>query len=201
VFYEPHARDHAILPHDPLTALVAPRPIGWISTLSTDRVPNLAPYSFANVVSSRTPILMFSSNGVKDSMTNALETGEFVWNLATHELRDQMSQSSTRVGAEVDEFGLVGLATAPSRLVAPPRVAASPVAFECRVTQSVQLRNLDGADLDQWLMLGQVVGVHLDERFVLEDGRVDTAALRPLARAGYLTEYAAVTEILHVDRP
>jgi len=201
MFYEPHERDKAVLPHDPMNALVAPRPIGWISTLDGNGIPNLAPFSFANIVSSRTPILMFSSNGVKHSMVNALASGEFVWNLATAALSEQMSQTSATVPVGVNEFELASLETAPSRLVAPPRVAASPVAFECRVTQSVQLRNLAGDELDQWLVLGQVVGVHLDERFILEDGRVDTAALQPLARAGYLDEYAAVTEILHIERP
>lgn len=201
LFYEPQARDCARLPHDPFTALVAPRPIGWISTLGADGVANLAPYSFSNIVSSSPPILMFASQGVKDSAENAIARGEFVWNLVTDELRNAMSESSRTVAPDVSEFGLAGLEPAPSMLVAPPRVAAAAAAFECRVTQTLPLRDAAGRELDRRLVLGQVVGVHLDERCILPDGRIDTAALRPVARAGYRDEYAVVESILTMARP
>jgi flavin reductase (DIM6/NTAB) family NADH-FMN oxidoreductase RutF len=134
-FYQP-ADGHG-LAHDPLNAIVAPRPIGWVSTLSGDGTRNLAPYSFFNLFNYRPPIIGFSSVTAKDSLANARETGEFVWNLATYDLKDALNQSSAQVDRDVDEFDLSGLETAPSRLVKPPRVAASPVHFECRVSDIV----------------------------------------------------------------
>ena len=142
-FYEP--RDGHRLPHDPLNAMVAPRPIGWISTVSAAGVRNIAPYSFFNLINYTPPLIAFSSVGRKDSVANVEATGEFVWNLATRDLAEAMNATSAMVPAEVDEFALAGLETLPSRLVAPERVAASPVAFECRLTQLIRLTDRHGA--------------------------------------------------------
>jgi flavin reductase (DIM6/NTAB) family NADH-FMN oxidoreductase RutF len=201
VFYQPASRDRALLPHDPFKAIIAPRPIGWISTLDADGIANLAPYSFFNAVADSPPIVMFSSAGRKDSASHAVARGEFVWNLATWDLREAMNRSSAALLRGESEFAFAGLAQAPSRLVAAPRVAASPVSLECVVTQTLELTDAASRRTDRHLVFGQVVGVHLDERFVLADGRVDTAGMRPIARSGYLDEYSVVDEIFHMARP
>jgi flavin reductase (DIM6/NTAB) family NADH-FMN oxidoreductase RutF len=189
-FYEP-AGGHG-LPHDPFKALVAPRPIGWVSTVSAAGIPNLAPYSFFNAVGDFPPMIAFSSSGRKDSLVNAEETGEFVWNMATRALAEAMNASSASVSPETDEFGLAALETAPSRLVAPPRVAASPAALECRLLQIVQLHDLDGQETSNRLVIGQVVGVHIDRAY-LRDGVFDTGAAHPIMRAGYRDQYVEAT--------
>jgi flavin reductase (DIM6/NTAB) family NADH-FMN oxidoreductase RutF len=199
IFFEPQSRDRSLFPHDPFKALVAPRPIGWIATMSAQGELNLAPYSYFNAFSSNPPIVGFSSEGEKDSSTFAMETGEFVWSMATWALRDQMNASAASLPRGESEFAHAGLETAPSRLVRPPRVAASPAAFECRVTEMVKLKDLDGRDSGRRLVLGLVVGVHLDERFV-RDGRVDSAAMRPIARGGY-DEYSVVERVFTMPRP
>jgi flavin reductase (DIM6/NTAB) family NADH-FMN oxidoreductase RutF len=201
IFYEPHARDTALLPHDPFKALVAPRPIGWISTLGAGDEVNLAPYSFFNAVCDRPPMVLFSSSGMKDSATFAHATREFVWNLPTYALRDAMNATSKALPRGESEFGFAGLSMAPSRIVAVPRVAESPVALECRVTQTLTLADVDGAPVDRHVVIGQVVGVHLDERFVDARGQVDTAALQPVARCGYTDEYAVVDRLFLMARP
>ena len=188
-FYEP-AQGHR-LPHDPLKAIIAPRPIGWVSTAAADGRINLAPYSFFNMFADRPPLIAFCSSGRKDSLHNAEATGEFVWNLATRPLAEQMNRTSAMVGPGIDEFELAGLAKAPSRLVTPPRVRDTPAAMECRVTQIMRLRAIGGGQTDNWLVIGQVVGVHIDPRY-LKDGLFDTAAARPIQRAGYLGAYSAV---------
>lgn len=197
MFYEP--RNGHGLPHDPFKAIVAPRPIGWISTLDTQGRPNLAPYSFFNAVHSRPPMVMFTSETMKHSAANAIATGEFVFNLCTHPLFDAMNASSAALAAGEDEFVAAGLETAPSRIVKAPRVAAAPAALECRLVQSMQLHDADGRALEGWIMIGQVVGVHIDEAF-LREGRFDTAAAQPLARCGY-RDYAVVTEMFEALRP
>lgn len=190
-FYEP-ARGHG-LAHDPLNAIVAPRPIGWIATQSAAGVRNLAPYSFFNLFSYRPPIIGFCSVGAKDSLANARATGEFVWNLATRDLADAMNATSAAAGPEVDEFALAGLAMLPSTHVAPPRVAASPVQFECVVTQIVQLQDRGGAALPGWVVFGEAVAVHIDTA-MLEDGVYQTARARPIMRGGGPTDYFVVDE-------
>jgi flavin reductase (DIM6/NTAB) family NADH-FMN oxidoreductase RutF len=200
IFYEPEARDRELLPHDPFKALVAPRPIGWVSTVGADGATNLAPYSFFNAVCDAPPMLMFSSSGLKDSATFASETREFVWNLPTFALRDAMNETSARLPRGASEFEHARLELAPSRLVAAPRVAASPCALECRVVQTLELRDVDDQPTDRHLIIGQVVGVHLDEAFLV-DGRVDTAALQPIARCGYREEYAVVDALFAMPRP
>jgi flavin reductase (DIM6/NTAB) family NADH-FMN oxidoreductase RutF len=137
-------------------------------------------------------MILFSSSGRKDSLANVEATGEFVWNMATRALAEAMNASSATVGPDVDEFGLAGLETAPSRLVAPPRVAGSPAALECRLLQVVALQDLDGQPTNNRLVIGQVVGVHLDRAF-LRDGLFDTGAAHPVMRAGYRDEYVEAT--------
>ncbi len=199
MFYQAHARDRTLLPHDPLKAIVAPRPVGWITTISAKGEVNLAPYSFFNAFSSAPMILGFSSEGMKDSVTFARETGEFVWNLASYDLRDAMNATSAPLPRGISEFGPAGLASAPSRLVAPPRVAAAPAALECKVTDIFILKDKDGKAMNSHLVLGQVIGVHIDDRFI-RDGLVDTAAMRPLARCGY-HDYAVVDRVFSLVRP
>ena len=199
IFFEPQQRDRTVFPHDPFKALVVPRPIGWIATVSGKGELNLAPYSYFNAFSSNPPIVGFSSEGEKDSSTFAIETGEFAWSMATWDLRDPMNASAASLPRGENEFRHARLETAPSRLVKPPRVAASPAAFECKVTEMVKLKDLDGRDSGRRLVLGRVVGVHIDERFV-RDGRVDSAAMRPIARGGY-DEYSVVERVFSMPRP
>jgi len=185
-FYEPH-KGHG-LAHDPLNAIVAPRPIGWVSTVSAAGQRNLAPYSFFNLFNYRPPIIGFSSVTAKDSLANARATGEFVWNLATFDLKDQLNRTSATVDPGTDEFELADLASAPSRLVGPDRVAASPVSFECKVSDIVQLRSSGGTALEAWLVLGEVVGVHIDPA-MLQDGIYITERARPIMRGGGPADY------------
>ncbi len=199
-FYEP-TRGHG-LRHDPLAAIVGPRPIGWISTVDQNGTANLAPYAFFNVLNYTPPIVAFSSVGYKDTVRNAEATGEFVWNLVTRPLAERMNATSAGVGAEVDEFALAGLTPVASRLVAAPRVQESPVSFECRVTHVMQLDQSDGKPIDTWMVLGEVVGVHIDRAF-LSDGVYDTAAARPILRGGGLGDYYEVNRstLFQMRRP
>ena len=197
MFYEPKS-GHG-LPHDPFKAIVTPRPIGWISTVDEEGRCNLAPYSFFNAISSGPPMVAFSSEGLKDTVRNIKATGEFVYNLAIAALADGMNRSSAPGGPEVDEFTLAGLATAPSRIVRPPRVADTAAALECKVMQVIHLHDLDGQDTHRHLVLGQVVGVHIADAY-LKDGFFDTARAEPLARCGY-RDYASVKTLFQMTRP
>ena len=188
-FYEP-AAGHG-LAHDPFNAIVGPRPIGWVSTRGATGEINLAPYSFFNAFNYTPPIIGFASTGPKNSVRNVQETGEFVWNLATRKLAAQMNATSATVPYGVDEFELAGLEKAPSRLVAPPRVAASPVHFECKVADIVQLKSAAGVPASTWLVLGEVVGVHIDPA-LLKDGVFDTFGAEIILRAGGISAYAAI---------
>jgi len=199
LFFDPDQRDRALLPHDPFKAMVIPRPVGWISTMSRAGALNLAPYSYFNGFSSHPRIVGFSSEGDKDSSAFAEESGEFVWSMATWELREQMNATAASLPRGQSEFEHARLETAPSRLVKPPRVARSPAAMECRVTQVLRLKDLGGATLARVVVLGQVVGMHIDERFIRE-GRLDAAAMRPIARCGY-DEYALVDKVFAMERP
>lgn len=198
MYYDAVANTHG-LQWDPFKALVSPRPIGWISTLGKNGVVNLAPYSFFNAVATDPHFLMFSSGGRKDSQRNAEETGEFVCSLATFELRDAMNRTSQHVGPEVDEMEMVGLKPAPSNMVAPPRVAESPVAFECKYWRTIELPGPDGAPGTHAIVLGQVVGVHIDDAAIV-DGKVDVTKLKPIARLGY-GDYAVIDEVFELSRP
>jgi flavin reductase (DIM6/NTAB) family NADH-FMN oxidoreductase RutF len=200
LFYEPDARDHSVLAHDPFKSLVAPRPIGWISTINDRGAVNLAPYSFFNAIGEQPAMLAFSSHGAKDSSTFASEVREFVWNLVTFELREAMNETSAPLPRGDSEFERAGLEMAPSRLVAPPRVAASPCSMECKVVHQMQLRDIHDRPVDQHLVIGQVVGVHLDEDAVVGSS-VDTAALRPVARCGGPGDYAVVERTFQMVRP
>lgn len=199
-FYEPVSGHR--LPHDPLNAIIAPRPIGWVSTVSDNGIRNLAPYSFFNLINYRPPLIAFSSMGWKDSVANAQATGEFVWNLATMAQAEQMNTSSASVDADVDEFDLAGLGAVPSLLVKPDRVAGSPVHFECRMTQLIQLETKEGLKLDQWLVIGEAVGIHIDTA-MLEDGIYQTARPHPITRGGGPADYFEITEdwLFKMKRP
>ncbi len=179
------------LPHDPFNAIVGPRPIGWVSTRSAAGLVNLAPYSFFNAVNYVPPIVGFASIGHKDSLANVEATGEFVWNLATRPLAEAMNASCAAVPHGVNEFGLAGLTEVASAQVAPPRVGESPVAFECRVSQILRLQGADGQAVDTWLVLGEVVAVHIAQALV-RDGVYDTAAAQPVLRAGGPADYFEV---------
>ena len=198
MFYDTAKNDHG-LSRDPFKAIVAPRPIGWITSMSASGEINLAPYSFFNAVSDAPPIVLFSSEGPKDSLVFVEQTREFVCNLATYDLRTAVVETSAQFPRGVNEMEQSGLAPAPSRLVRPPRVAASPCALECKLLQIIDLKDLDGKPADRFVVLGQVVGIHIDDRFI-KNGRLDTAALQPLARCGY-ADYAVVDEVFAIARP
>lgn len=185
-YYEP-AKGHG-LPHDPFNAIVGPRPIGWISSHDREGRLNLAPYSFFNAFNYVPPIIGFCSIGRKDSLNNIEQTGEFVWNLATRSLAEQMNMSCAAVPADVSEFELAGLTAEPSRIVAVPRVKETPVSFECKVTQIIQLQRADKEVVPSWLILGEVVAVHIAKR-LLKEGVYDTAAGEPILRGGGPADY------------
>ncbi|KVA41589.1 Asp/Glu/hydantoin racemase [Burkholderia cepacia] len=188
-YYEP-SQGHG-LAHDPLNAIVGPRPIGWISSRGSDGTVNLAPYSFFNAFNYHPPIIGFSSVAAKDSLRNVQETGEFVWNLATRELAERMNQTCAAVPYDVDEFELGGLTALPSRLVDVPRVAESGVNFECKVTDVVRLRDHQGVETPASLVLGEVVAVHIRQD-LLKDGIFDTFGAGIILRAGGPSAYAHV---------
>lgn len=199
MFYETRQRDKSLLPHDPFKAIVAPRPIGWISTRSLDGRINLAPYSFFNAFSSFPPIVGFSSEGLKDSASFARESGEFVANLASFDLMRPMSETSAPLPRGESEFEPAGLTMAPCRLVKAPRVAECHAALECKVVEVVTLKNQRGEALDNYLVLGEVVAFHIDDALI-KNGRFDTAGARPLARCGY-QDYAVVDQLIALARP
>lgn len=198
--YEPR-QGHG-LPHDPFNAIVGPRPIGWISTCSRAGQLNLAPYSFFNAFNYVPPIVGFASIGHKDTLRNIEETGEFVWNLATRNLAEAMNQTSATVPPEVSEFGLAGLTPLPSLSVGPPRVQESPVHFECRRTQILQLQGTDGMPVPTWLVLGEVLRVHI-ARHLLRDGVYDTAHAGHILRAGGAADFFTVgpEQLFRMHRP
>ena len=188
-FYEP-SRGHG-LAHDPFNAIVAPRPIGWISSRGADGSVNLAPYSFFNAFNYHPPIIGFASVGAKDTLRNVQESREFVWNLSTRALAEQMNQSCASVPYGSNEFLLAGLTQAASRIVSAPRVAESPVQFECRVSDIMQLKGWRGDAVPSWLVLGEVVGVHIAHA-LLKEGVFDTFGAGIIMRAGGPSAYAEV---------
>ncbi|MEE8505149.1 MAG: flavin reductase family protein [Kiloniellales bacterium] len=202
MFYETKDNQHG-LPHDPFKSCVVPRPIGWITTLSADGVVNLAPYSFFNDVASDPPMVMFAGNGpasrpVKDTVGNCEATGEFVANIATWDLREQMNRTSAAVPTEINEMALAELEHEPARLVKPPRVKAAPIHLECLYHQTIELP-CDTPGARNALVLGRVIGVHIRDE-VLTDGLVDMAKLRPIARLGYM-DYTRVDLVFAMQRP
>jgi flavin reductase (DIM6/NTAB) family NADH-FMN oxidoreductase RutF len=198
MFYDGMKNDHG-LPHDPLKQLVAPRPIGWISTCTADGRRNLAPYSYFNLVGDQPGIVMFSSVTRKHTLANIEATGEFVCNLATWDLRREVNLSSATVGADVDEFALTGLTPVASQMVAPPRVGESPVALECTYIQTLDLPDGRGGAHRSKVCFGLVVGVYIDDR-AIGNGLVDAAFLKPIARLGYM-DFAVVEKVFAMQRP
>ena len=196
MFYDSIRNDHGF-EVDPFKALVA-RPIGWLSTLSADGIANLAPYSFFNIVSERPHYVIFGSTGYKDSLRNIEATGEFAVNVATYAIREAMNMSSSRVASHVDEFALAGLTKAPCQLIKPPLVAESPANLECRLFTKIELPDDEGR-VANWLVVGRVIGVHIDDRFI-ENGRVNSGAMQMISRIGY-AEYATIDDVWRMRRP
>jgi flavin reductase (DIM6/NTAB) family NADH-FMN oxidoreductase RutF len=199
-YYEPK-HGHG-LPHDPFNAMVAPRPIGWISSQDREGRLNLAPYSFFNAFNYKPPIVGFASTGYKDSLQNIQDTGEFCWNLVTRELAERMNVTSTPAPRDIDEFAVAGLTPAPSSVVRVPHVAESPVSFECRCTQILQLEGADGQKVSTWMIFGEVVAVRI-RKALLKDGIYDTAAARPVVRGGGPADYFEITPdaLFRMHRP
>ncbi len=198
MYFDPRSQSHN-LRHRPYTALVVPRPIGWISTIGPDGNVNLAPYSFFNLVSGDPPFVMFASAPRKDSQRNAEQNGEFVFNIATWELKDAMNASSAEFGPEVSEPEAVGIEMTPSRQVRPPRVARSPVAMECRYVKTVELVGSDGKRSRSSIVIGEVIGIYIDDS-VIVDGIVDVTRIKPIARLGYM-DYCVVDSFFTMRMP
>ena len=199
LFYETAANDHG-LRHDPFKAIVAPRPIGWIGTKAADGRLNLSPYSFFNAVSDRPKLVMFSSAGHKDSVTNIEETGVFTCSLAGRHLAGRMNASSVAVPRGVDEFAIAGLTPVTGRLVDAPFVGEAHAALECRMTQILRPLDMDGRESESWIVFGQVVGIHISPE-ILSDGMIDMAVARPLGRMGYMDYCDGGAEVFAMERP
>jgi flavin reductase (DIM6/NTAB) family NADH-FMN oxidoreductase RutF len=200
MFYDALENKHG-LKHDPWKALAVPRPIGWISSCSKDGIVNLAPYSFFNAVADRPHYVVFGSAGIKDTLRNIEQSGEFVCNLATYDLRHHMNMTSAAVPYGVDEFALGGLTAAPCQLVKAPRVKEAAAAFECKLHQVMALPGAGKYKQSYHLVIGLVVGIHIDDRYI-KDGLIDTGAMKPIARLGYM-DYAVVTpeSMFAINRP
>ncbi len=203
MFYEPVKNNHG-LAHDPFKSCVVPRPIGWISTLGVDGVPNLAPFSQFQNLTFDPPYVMFAANQTtdgrrKDSVVNAEQSGDFVYNMVTYDLREAMNLSAQQVPPEVDEFELAGVTKAPSKLVKAFRVAESPVHFECRYYQTIRLPgNSMMGTVD--VVIGQVIGIHIRDEFIQPDGKLNIIKIRPIARLGYY-DYTTVDSIFEMIIP
>ncbi|MBO1113298.1 flavin reductase family protein [Bordetella petrii] len=197
-FYRPEA-GHG-LAHDPFKAIVAPRIIGWISSLNAAGQPNLAPYSFCSAVSSRPDIISFSSAGYKDSVRNIEATREFAWNFVSRELVETMNATSEAVDAEVSEFQLAGIEPAAGRAIKAPHVAASPAVLECKLVDILALKDMNGDSAGHWVVFGQVVGVHIRRKY-LRDGLFDTFLANPALRAGYRADYMSEGKRFELFRP
>jgi flavin reductase (DIM6/NTAB) family NADH-FMN oxidoreductase RutF len=198
--YDPRKKDHG-LPHDPFLALVAPRPIGWVTTISKTGVVNLAPYSYFNAVSSKPPYVIFASSGRKDSQRNAEETGQFVCNLATFELREQLNLTSTELPPEVSEPPYAGLDMVPSHTVKPPRVKLAPSALECDYVKTIEIPDEGGNPIPHSIVLGRVVNIYIDDAIIDRDqGRVDLHRVRAISRLGYM-DYGVLDTIFTMARP
>ncbi len=201
MFYDTAQNKHG-MKHDPFKALIVPRPIGWISTISNEGICNIAPYSFFNAMGEKPAYVAFSSAGLKDSLKNINQNGEFVCSLATWDLRFEMNTSSAAVPYGVDEFPLSGLTAVKSNLVKPPRVKGSPAAFECKLWKVIDLPAQNPNDRSNYSMIiGQVVGIFIEDKFV-KDGVVDTGAMRPIARLGYM-DYGVINpeNVFTINRP
>jgi flavin reductase (DIM6/NTAB) family NADH-FMN oxidoreductase RutF len=197
MFYEPS--DGHGLPHDPFKALVSPRPIGWISTVNGAGKINLAPYSYFNALSAKPPLVWFSSDGEKDSATAAGETREFVANLVSRDLAEKMAATSVNAPRGISEFDYAGLTMAPSALVRPPRVAEAPAALECKVTDILRPRGLDGQEVGSVVVIGEVVGIYINDAY-LTDGLFDAVKAGNVSRLGYL-DYSSIDRTFAMQRP
>lgn len=203
MFYEPGKTEHG-LPRDPFKSCVVPRPIGWISTISRAGVHNLAPFSQFQNLTFDPPYVMFAANqntrgARKDTVANTEATGQFVWNMATYELREAVNKSAEEVPPEVDEFELAGVSKAPSRIVQPCRVAESPIHFECLYHQTIRLPG-NGTMGTVDIVIGRVIGIHIKDDFLATDGRIDILKIRPIARLGY-HDYTSVESIFQMVIP
>lgn len=194
MFYEPEKNDHG-LPYNPFKSIIVPRPIGWITTLDLQGRVNLAPYSQFQNIGYDPPYILFcsSSDRHKHTAANCLDTGEFVTNMATYDLRHAINITAQPVGAGIDEAHLAGLDMEPSVLVKPPRVTQAPVHLECKYHCSLSLPGRNPGTLDT-VIVGRVVGVHIRDEFITEDGRLDVIKIRPLARMGYF-DYTSVEAV------
>lgn len=200
MFYEPDKQNHG-LPFNPFKSCIVPRPIAWISSISRAGVVNLAPFSQCNILGWDPPFVMFSAftrfdGRRKDSVTNAEETGDFVFNMATYDLRDAVVLTSMIEEAGVDEMQKAGLTAVPSNLVKSPRVAEAPISLECRHHSTMVLPS-DTLGLHNSVVVGRVVGIHIDDRAIGPNGKLDIAKVRPLARMGYL-DYTSVTDVFEL---
>ncbi|MCI1002373.1 flavin reductase family protein [Ochrobactrum teleogrylli] len=197
MFYEP--KEGHPLPHNPFKAIVAPRPIGWIGTCSKDGAVNLAPYSFFNAICDTPPMVMFSSSGIKDSVTFIEETGEFTANLVSDHLKTHMNASSVDAPRGVSEFDYAGLTRASSKIIAAPRVKEAYASLECVAVDIRRLQDKEGQTTNNYMVIGEVVGVHIDEN-ILTDGLVDIAKVKPVTRLGYM-DYATTESVYQMFRP
>lgn len=206
MFFEPkYGMKPPPFKHSVYTALVVPRPIVWISTLNKEGVINLAPFSFFNAVSGDPPCVIYCPNGwkrgtheAKDSLVNAEETGEFVCNMCTFELREQMNTTSAHDPTSVDEMAIAGLEAASCELVKPPRIKASPIVLECKYLQTVKLPESNNSSPNN-IVVGQVVGIHVSDE-VIVDGKIDIQKVNPLSRLGYL-DYSTLGDVFPITRP
>jgi len=203
MYYDPEKNDHG-LSYDPFKSCVIPRPIGWISTISQEGIPNLAPYSQFQNLSFSPPYIMIAANQntygkKKDTIVNIEQTAEFVYNMATYDLREAVNRSAVEVPPEVDEFELAGVTKAPSIKVKPYRVAESPIQFECVYYQSLRLpgKGIMGS-VD--IIIGKVVLIHIKDEVIGPDGRIDVLKIRPLARLGYY-DYTTVESTFEMIIP
>ncbi len=194
------ANDPHGLPHDPFKAIIAPRPIGWISTIDKNGQPNLAPYSFFNAVSDSPKILMFASGGMKDSAQNAKDTGEFTFNFVSRSMKDQMNTSSADFERGINEFEKSGLVMVPGKTVSCSYVKGVAAALECKVLDVIAPKTLEGDAAAFTMVLGQVTGTHINDEFITSDGRFDTMKADPILRAGYL-DYVCLSEMFEMPRP
>jgi len=200
MFYTTDTRQHG-LRFDPFKALIVPRPVGWISTLSEDGTPNLAPFSFFNAIGDNPPMIMFSVGGRNDTLKNIEVTKECNCSFASKSLIDAMNMSRAGVDGSVNEFSLAGVGGSPSQLVKPERVAASPAALECRYWQSIELPPRANGSAGYTMVIAEVVGVYINDEFI-KDGILDTAAMQPIARLGYM-DYDVINEsnMFSLNRP
>jgi flavin reductase (DIM6/NTAB) family NADH-FMN oxidoreductase RutF len=196
--YDPRTEPHNMA-HNPVTSLVIPRPIGWISSMGPTGIINLAPYSFFNIVASDPPFVVFSSSTRKHSQANVETAGEFVLNMATYDLRNEMNLTSGTYDDTVSEPDVAKLETVSSRYVKPPRVARAPIALECNYLKTVELLGSTGRRSTSTLIVGEVINIYIDDS-VIVDGQIDVSKIRPIARLGYM-DYTVVDTIFTMHRP